>query len=178
MNILTFFVNFWLNQIQSCSVQIKKMKDRIFTFQLKNKLLNLNDARLKNVLPPLDLTRILKSYHKRNDRRKIGATDTTIIAQLDWSKTAKHFSVNSRGKFLSWHETRMQAGKQASGFLFSDRYFSFFWVVISTIYVVLFILGKSLLDSYQLFFIFAAACSTTFVYHGKTFRWHVSFSIS
>ena len=74
MNILTFFVNFWLNQIQSCSVQIKKMKDRIFTFQLKNKLL---DARLKNAPPPLDLTRILKSYHKRNDRRKIGVTDTT-----------------------------------------------------------------------------------------------------
>ena len=77
MNILTFFVNFWLNQIQSCSVQIKKMKDRIFTFQLKNKLLDLNDARLKNASPPLDLTRILKSYRKRNDRRKIGVTDTT-----------------------------------------------------------------------------------------------------
>ena len=29
-----------------------------------------DDARLKNVPPPLDLTRILKSYHKRNDRRK------------------------------------------------------------------------------------------------------------
>ena len=27
-------------------------------------------ARHKNVPPPLDLTRILKSYHKRNDRRK------------------------------------------------------------------------------------------------------------
>ena len=105
MNILTFFVNFWLNQIQSCSVQIKKMKDRIFTFQLKNKLL---DARLKNAPPPLDLTRILKSYHKRNDRRKIGATDTTIIAQLDWSKTAKHFSVNSRGKFPCQYQASRQ----------------------------------------------------------------------
>ena len=29
-----------------------------------------DDARLKNVCPPLDLTRILNSYHKRNDRRK------------------------------------------------------------------------------------------------------------
>ena len=29
-----------------------------------------DDARLKNVPPHLDLTRILKSYHKRNARRK------------------------------------------------------------------------------------------------------------
>ena len=124
MNILTFFVNFWLNQIQSCSVQIKKMKDRIFTFQLKNKLL---DARLKNAPPPLDLTRILKSYHKRNDRRKIGATDTTIIAQLDWSKTAKHFSVNSRGKFLCLYQANRQASARPGVFLFQNfRYFPSF----------------------------------------------------
>ena len=31
-----FLGNFWLNQIQNCSDQIKKMKDRIFNFQLKN----------------------------------------------------------------------------------------------------------------------------------------------
>ena len=31
------FVNFWLNQIQNCSAQIKKMKDGIFIFQLKKK---------------------------------------------------------------------------------------------------------------------------------------------
>ena len=29
-----------------------------------------DDARFKNVAPPLDLTKILKSYYKRNDRRK------------------------------------------------------------------------------------------------------------
>ena len=29
-----------------------------------------DDARFKNVAPPLDLTGILKSYYKRNDRRK------------------------------------------------------------------------------------------------------------
>ena len=29
-----------------------------------------DDARLKNEPPHLDLTRILKSYHKRNARRK------------------------------------------------------------------------------------------------------------
>ena len=33
----------WLNQIQNCSFQIKKMKDKIFIFQMKKKLL------LKNV---------------------------------------------------------------------------------------------------------------------------------
>ena len=47
-----------------------------------------------------------------------------------------------------------QAGKQASGFSPLDRYFSFFWVVISVMYVALFILGKCLLYSYQLLFIF------------------------
>ena len=68
-----FFVNFQLNQIQNCSVQIKKMKDGIFCFQMKENYFcfKLTDnARHKIVPPPLDLTRILKSYHKRNDRRK------------------------------------------------------------------------------------------------------------
>ena len=66
-------VNFYLNKIQNCSVQIKKMKGEIFSFQLKKKYFCqtfTDHARLKNVPPPLDLTRILKSYHKRNDRRK------------------------------------------------------------------------------------------------------------
>ena len=62
MEILMFSVNFQLNQIQNCSVQIKKMNDRIFSFQL--------DARHEHVPSPLDLTKILKSYHKRTDRRK------------------------------------------------------------------------------------------------------------
>ena len=68
------FVNFQLNQIQNCSVQIKKIKDGIFSFQLKKNYFCqtfTDNARLKNVTPPLDLTRILKSYHKRDDRRKI-----------------------------------------------------------------------------------------------------------
>ena len=37
MEILTFFVNFLLNQIKNYSVQIKKMKDKIFSFQFKKK---------------------------------------------------------------------------------------------------------------------------------------------
>ena len=57
---LMVFVNFHLNQIQNCSVQIKKMKDKIFSFQLKKYILLTftDDTRLKNVPPPLDLTRI------------------------------------------------------------------------------------------------------------------------
>ena len=54
-----FFVNFWLNQIKNCFDQIKKMKDEIFSFQLKEKLLLrtlTDDARHKNVAPPLDST--------------------------------------------------------------------------------------------------------------------------
>ena len=37
MEILMFFVNFQLNHIQNCSVQVKKMRDKIFTFQMKKK---------------------------------------------------------------------------------------------------------------------------------------------
>ena len=73
MKMLTFFVYFQLNQIRNCSVQIKKMEDGIFSFQMKKnyfcQMLTVN-GRHKNVPPPLDLTRILKSYHKRNDKRK------------------------------------------------------------------------------------------------------------
>ena len=36
------------------------------------------------------------------------------IAWLDWPKTAKHFSVNSGGKFLSWHEVNRRASKWIS----------------------------------------------------------------
>ena len=35
------------------------------------------------------------------------------ITRLDWSKTAKQFSVNSRGKFLCQYLASRQAGKQA-----------------------------------------------------------------
>ena len=36
MEILTFFINFRLNKIQNSSAQIKKIKDVIFSFQLKS----------------------------------------------------------------------------------------------------------------------------------------------
>ena len=57
MKISTFFVNFWLNQIQNCSIQINKMKDWIFSFQFKKKITfaTTDNARHKNVPPLLDL---------------------------------------------------------------------------------------------------------------------------
>ena len=52
-----------------------------------------------------------------------------LIVWLDWSKTAKHFSVNSHRKFLSWHEVSRQAGKWISPlrqilFILLGSYFS------------------------------------------------------
>ena len=155
MEISTFFVNFLLNQIQNCSIQIKKMKDGIFSFQLKKNYFCqtfTDDARLKSVPPPLDLTRILKSYHKRNDRRKFSEKQERPIpreinraasliknGKTLFSKLSRKISQLTRGE-----EARRRGGRQASGFLPSDRYFPFFWLVISTMYVVLFILGKCL----------------------------------
>ena len=34
-----FFAHFWLNKNQNCSLQIKKIKDRILAFHLKKSLL-------------------------------------------------------------------------------------------------------------------------------------------
>ena len=53
--ILMVFVNFHLNQIHNCSVQIKKMKDEIFSFQLKKNLLLPNVYRLDLKMYPLPL---------------------------------------------------------------------------------------------------------------------------
>ena len=52
MEILTVFVNFHLNQIQNCSVQIKKMKDEIFSFQLKKKV---TSAKRLQTMPDLKM---------------------------------------------------------------------------------------------------------------------------
>ena len=88
------------------------------------------------------------------------------IARLDWSKMAKHLSVNSRGKFLSWHEVSRQL------FLLG----SYFSDVCCTFH-----LGKMFIRFLSINFyilLFTNFYSTTFVYHGRTFRRHVSFSIS
>ena len=44
------FVNFWLNQIQNCSQQIKKMKDVTFSFQFKKKKKNFCRTLTDNML--------------------------------------------------------------------------------------------------------------------------------
>ena len=80
--ISTFFVNFRLIHIQNCSVQIKKIKMGYLAFNWKKNYFwrtLTDDARHKNVPPPLDLTWILKPHHKRNNKvsRKIGTTNTT-----------------------------------------------------------------------------------------------------
>ena len=67
------FCYFHLNHIQHFSFLTKKMKDELFSFQLKTNYFRqtfTDDIRLKNVPPPLNLSRILNSYHKRIDRRK------------------------------------------------------------------------------------------------------------
>ena len=50
--------------------------------------------------------------------------------QLDWSKTAKQFSVNSRGKFLCQYEAGQvsrQASARPGAFLSQNfRYFPYF----------------------------------------------------
>ena len=71
--LMTVFVNFHLHQIQNCFKQIKKMKDEIFSFQLKKNYfcqMFTHDTRFKNVPPLLYLTKILELYHKRHDGRK------------------------------------------------------------------------------------------------------------
>ena len=73
MEILTFFVKFWLNGIQNGTVKIKKMKDGIFNYQFEKKYFCrtlTDDTRHSNASPLLGLTRILKSCHERSDRRE------------------------------------------------------------------------------------------------------------
>ena len=56
MKILTVFVNFHLHQIQNCFGQIKKMKDKTFSFQLKKNYFRqtfTDNARLKKCTPSL-----------------------------------------------------------------------------------------------------------------------------
>ena len=67
MEIFMFFVNFQQYYIRNCFVQIKKMKDEIFSFQMKNYFFQklTGNARHKNVPPSTDGTKILKSFHKR-----------------------------------------------------------------------------------------------------------------
>ena len=60
-------------------------------------------------------SRAIKGMMEENfQKNRSGRYHARYIAQIDWSKTAKKFSVNSRGKFLSWHEARRHASKWIS----------------------------------------------------------------
>ena len=135
MKILTFFVNFGLSQIRNCFVQIKKMKERIFSFQMKKNYfcqttLLTDDAGHKNVPPPLDWLKswshAIKGMIKENSwKNRSDQYHMKQTAWLDWSKTAKHFSVNSCEKFLSWQEVSRRAGKQVDFTPQTDTFHSF-----------------------------------------------------
>ena len=137
---MTVFVNFHLHQIQNCFGQIKKMKDEIFSFQLKKNYFCqtfTDDARFKNVPPLLYLTKILELYHKRNDGRKFPEKQQQSIpreinhaawlvknGKTFFSKLMQKISQLTRGE-----ELRRQASKWISPlrqilFILLDNYFS------------------------------------------------------
>ena len=79
--------------------------------------------------------------------------------QLDWSKTAKQFSLNSCGKCICQYQATRRAGKQALGLESSflrilDTFHPPFYVVILVKFTVLFVLGKCLMGSEQVILIF------------------------
>ena len=135
MKISMVFVNFRLNQIWNCSVQIKKIKGWIFIFQLKKNYFCqtfTDNARLKNVAPPLDLTirhAIKGTTEKNSQKNRSGWYHVRQFAKPDWLNMVKHFLVNSRGKFLIWHEARRWEGeevsKQLDFFPHTDTFHSF-----------------------------------------------------
>ena len=102
-----------------------------------------DDAKHENVPPILDLTRILKSCHKSNERNKFTEKkDQTMSRGIS---PATRFVKN--GKTLFSKLTR-KIPSLVSGELVSKQVdFPAFWVVISVKYFVLTIMGKYLLDS-------------------------------
>ena len=101
LEISTFFANFQLNQVQNCSIQIKKMKGRIFSFQLKKNYFCqtlADDARHK--IYPLSLIWLELWSHtiKRMIEKipgKIGVTDTM------WDKSCSLIGQNWQNTFFS-----------------------------------------------------------------------------
>ena len=93
-----------------------------------------DDAGHKNVPLPLiwleSWSHTIKGMIEENSQKnRSNQYHVRLIAWLDWSKTAKHFSVNSHRKFLSWHEVSWQAGKWISPlrqilFILLGSYFS------------------------------------------------------
>ena len=74
---------------------------------------------------------------------------------LDWSKLAKQFSVNSQRKFICQYQASRQASAWLAVFVSQNfKYFPAFKLVILVKYIVLFVLGKCLMDSKEVIFIF------------------------
>ena len=75
--------------------------------------------------------------------------------RLDWSKVAKQFSVNSHRKFLCQYQASRQASAWLAVFVSQNfKYFPAFKLVILEKYIVLFVLGKCLMDSKEVILIF------------------------
>ena len=103
-------------------------------------------------------------------------------AQLEWSKRARHCSLKSRRKFLSWHEANRRAGEQASKFSFYSLRqirFSFLSSYFSNICCTFHLEQMFVRFLSIIYFQFLLKFgSTIFMHHGKTFRQHISFYIS
>ena len=129
-----------------------------FTFPLKKNYACqslTNGARLKNVPPPLDLTGILKSYHKRNGRRKFPEKPHEVNHAAWLIKNGKTLFNKHTRKIFSWkgEEVRRRPSNRISPYIQIPFIFlfSYFDDVCCTFH-----LGKTLEDSYQLLFIFTA----------------------
>ena len=80
----------------------RKWKTRYLAFNWKSYFCrtSTDDSRHQNALPPLNLTRILMSYHKRNDKRKFPEKqEKPIPREIGQKRQTKHFSENSHVKF-------------------------------------------------------------------------------
>ena len=94
------------------------------------------------------------SHVKFTGKNKVWQCHVSKVMQLDWSKTAKHFSLYSRRKFLC---------QLASSFPFSD-----FYILLSPLgcyfsgLSCIFHFGQCLVNSYQLLLIFTEVWSYNF----------------
>ena len=99
-----FFVNFWLNQIQNCSGQIKKVKDGI-SFLLKQKLLLLDKyiPFIASAFFPLNVLRytLCGAHYLLQQPLMTGrASETRDFVMLVLSSNFGHFSLSATLKNL------------------------------------------------------------------------------
>ena len=79
-----------------------------------------NDARHKNVPPHLDLTRILKSYHKRNNRKKLFKKNHVlfILGKCLLDSFRQHVSFSISQQLVSVKNRLLQCFMQTNQFIF------------------------------------------------------------